>query len=98
MTRGPFDPIGVMLDRIRAEFVDDDGGEVADYIPELARGGPEHASVWPWSACADAVYQAGDATAPFTIQSISKPFVYALALADVGARRRARPGRGRAQR
>ena len=33
---------------------------------------------------AGSVYQAGEAAVPFTIQSISKPFVYALALADLG--------------
>ncbi len=30
------------------------------------------------------VYRAGDSDVPFTIQSVSKPFVYALALGDVG--------------
>jgi glutaminase len=30
------------------------------------------------------VYEAGESAVPFTIQSISKPFVYALALADAG--------------
>ena len=84
MTRGPFDPIGVMLDRIRAEFIDDDGGQVADYIPELARADPSTFGL-ALAGMSGAVYQAGEATAPFTIQSVSKPFVFALALADVGA-------------
>jgi glutaminase len=58
-------------------------GSVADYIPELSRANP--------NVCAVALvsleghpYQAGDADQPFTMQSISKPFVYALALADHG--------------
>src|SRR4029077_9646048 len=33
------------------------------------------------------VYEVGDTRAPFTIQSISKPFVFALALDSLGASR-----------
>ena len=78
-----FDPIGTMLEGIRSEFVGDDRGEVADYIPQLSTADP---SVFGLAlvGVAGSVYEAGEARAPFTIQSISKPFVYALALADVG--------------
>ena len=37
-----------------------------------------------WSAREGHRYAAGDAGQPFTLQSVSKPFVYALALSDVG--------------
>ncbi len=61
----------------------DRGGEVADYIPELAAVAPDGLGIAV--ATADGhVYQVGDTSVPFTIQSISKPFTYALALADRG--------------
>jgi glutaminase len=58
-------------------------GEVADYIPELAKANPD------WFGISlvtpdGAVYAAGDTDQPFTIQSISKAFVYATALSDRG--------------
>ncbi|MEO5875966.1 MAG: glutaminase A [Streptosporangiaceae bacterium] len=58
-------------------------GEVATYIPELGKADPE------WFGLAVAtlsgnLYEAGDTTVPFSIQSVSKPFAYALALQDRG--------------
>jgi glutaminase len=59
----------------------DDYGDLADCIPELAAVQPDSFGLCP--ATADGrVYGTGDATTEFTIQSISKPFTYALALAD----------------
>lgn len=58
-------------------------GQVADYIPELAGADPEQFGLAIVSALGH-VYSAGDADHPFTIQSASKPFVYALALEDLG--------------
>ncbi|WFR71438.1 glutaminase A [Prescottella defluvii] len=61
----------------------DHGGEVADYIPELAAVDPDRFGIAV--ATSDGhVYEVGDTAVPFTIQSISKPFTYALALADRG--------------
>nr|WP_216893082.1 glutaminase A [Nocardia alni] len=58
-------------------------GELADYIPELAAVQPDSFALC--LATADGkIYAIGDATTTFTIQSISKPFTYALALADRG--------------
>ena len=81
---GPFDPIGDMLGRIRAEFVDEHRGDVADYIPQLSTADPTAFGL-ALAGVSGSVYRSGDADTPFTIQSISKPFVYALALADAGA-------------
>ncbi|MFS3128014.1 glutaminase [Nocardioides sp. Bht2] len=58
-------------------------GAVADYIPELAKADPDRFGV-ALSTVDGVVYAAGDADVEFSIQSISKPFVYALALADRG--------------
>ena len=60
-----------------------DEGALADYIPELAKVDPSPLAL---AVCMGdgTVYTAGDADLQFTIQSMSKPFVYALALRDVG--------------
>ncbi|NLU81362.1 glutaminase A [Rhodococcus sp. HNM0569] len=58
-------------------------GAPADYIPELAKVDPDGFGIC--LATADGhVYEVGDTRVPFTIQSISKPFTYALALTDRG--------------
>ncbi|QIX28399.1 glutaminase [Nocardioides sp. JQ2195] len=60
-----------------------DAGQVADYIPELAAANPDRLG-----ACVATpdgmVYSAGDSDSEFTVQSMSKPFVYALAIASIG--------------
>ena len=54
-------------------------GAVADYIPELAKACPDDFGIVV--AMADGrIYAVGDTDKPFTIQSISKPFAYGLAL------------------
>lgn len=58
-------------------------GAPADYIPELAVADPERLGA-VFAMVDGAVYGAGDIDVEFTIQSISKPFAYALALADRG--------------
>ncbi|WP_448812182.1 glutaminase A [Agromyces bauzanensis] len=58
-------------------------GAVAAYIPELAGADPGAFGV-SMASVLGRVYGAGDRDALFTIQSISKPFVYALALAELG--------------
>ncbi len=60
-----------------------DQGEVATYIPELGKADPRWFGICV--ATLDGhVYEIGDTRQPFTIQSISKPFVYGLALEDRG--------------
>lgn len=58
-------------------------GEIASYIPELATADPERLGA-VFATVDGEVYGAGDVDVEFTIQSISKPFVYALALSDRG--------------
>jgi len=60
-----------------------DAGEVASYIPELANADPDRLAIAVATLDGE-VYVAGDADVEFTIQSISKPFTYALAIADRG--------------
>ena len=76
-------PVPDYLLEIRDACSDGGEGRLADYIPELAAVDPDRFAV---AACMidGVVYTAGDADAEFTIQSMSKPFVYALALRDRG--------------
>ena len=76
-------PLTRALERLHARFRDVNDGKVADYIPELAKAKPEWFGICV--ATTDGrVYEVGDTRQPFTIQSISKPLVYGLALEDRG--------------
>lgn len=69
-----------------------DRGEVASYIPELARVDPNAFGLVVVTADGS-IAAAGDSEAPFSIQSISKVFTLALALGKVGDRLWSRVGR-----
>jgi glutaminase len=76
-------PIDSYLDRLHQHWQEEGGGAVADYIPPLALADPS------WFGIAVATteghcYEVGETRRGFTIQSISKPFTYGLALADRG--------------
>jgi len=58
-------------------------GKVADYIPELAKADPNWFAISAVTADGS-VYEFGDYNQLFTIQSVSKPFVFGLALEDHG--------------
>jgi glutaminase len=71
------------LRALHERFLPLTAGAVAGYIPELARADPGWFGIS--LATADGhVYEVGDTQRPFTIQSISKPLVYGLALEDRG--------------
>jgi glutaminase len=76
-------PIEACLQRLHARFRDLGDGAVATYIPELSNADPRWFGI---ALCTldGYVYEVGDSSIPFTIQSISKPFVYGLALEDRG--------------
>jgi glutaminase len=76
-------PLLRALSEIHAEIARIDAGEVATYIPSLANADPSLFGIC--IATADGhLYCAGDTSTSFTIQSISKPFAFALALEDLG--------------
>jgi len=58
-------------------------GKNADYIPELAKVNPNYFGIAIVTVDGK-IYSIGDVNVPFAIESISKPFVYALALQDNG--------------
>ncbi|GMT31356.1 hypothetical protein PFISCL1PPCAC_22653, partial [Pristionchus fissidentatus] len=59
-------------------------GSVATYIPQLARTDP---SYWAMSICTvDGQRKSyGDSNVPFCLQSVSKPFTYAMVHSELGA-------------
>ncbi|RLV71135.1 glutaminase [Streptomyces sp. CBMAI 2042] len=71
------------LAEVLGQVEPDASGEPASYIPELAAANPERLGA-AFATVDGQVHGAGDIDVPFTIQSISKPFAYALALADRG--------------
>ncbi|PRH88701.1 glutaminase [Labrys okinawensis] len=86
-----------LLDEIVAEIAEEMGsyserGEVASYIPELARVDPRHFGIAVIDADGNA-HVGGDADMPFSIQSISKVFTLTLALGKAGDRLWRRVGR-----
>ena len=72
------------LDDVYRSIRYETGGVVADHLPELSRADPN----W-FGLCAvtrdGAVLEAGDSRIAFTMQSIAKPLILALALEDRGA-------------
>jgi len=76
-------PLQDYLAGLHQQFAGLRSGAVATYIPELAKANPEHFGICIVATDGYA-YAVGDSDERFTIQSISKPFVYAAALADKG--------------
>lgn len=76
-------PFEDYLAQIHADLKGVDGGAVADYIPELAKAPPDGFAI-SFATIDGQVYSVGDAGHEFSIQSVSKPFAYAGALARLG--------------
>jgi glutaminase len=76
-------PMQAYLEELHSRFHSLNNGVVADYIPELARANPN----W-FAICITTVdgkmFKVGNFAQEFTIQSVSKPFVYGMALEDHG--------------
>ncbi|MFJ2587365.1 glutaminase A [Streptomyces sp. NPDC087538] len=77
------DAVTEALCELHTRFTGLRDGRPADYIPQLARTDPDAFGLALISMDGHR-YSAGDAGAPFTMQSVSKPFVYALALSVLG--------------
>src|SRR5437879_8102664 len=81
MNDGVISPIQSYIESLYRRHAAVRDGTVATYIPELAKADPD----WFGIAIATTdgkVYEVGDTRREFTIQSISKPFTYGLALED----------------
>jgi glutaminase len=75
--------VQALLDDVHERYRDLDEGVVADYIPALARTSPRL-----FGTCIAGVegrlFAVGDAATRFSIQSVSKPFVFALVCQAIG--------------
>src|SRR5215471_18563987 len=79
-------PLSRFLKRCLAEIGGEGSGAVANYIPELAKADPGHFGI-SVATIDGYVYEVGDSAVAFTVQSISKAFVFGLALETIGAER-----------
>ncbi|WP_156677925.1 glutaminase A [Sphingomonas profundi] len=76
-------PIDAFLADLHARLAGANGGKPATYIPELGKADPAAFGI-AIATVDGTVYAAGDAGRRFTIQSISKAFVYGHALDRLG--------------
>lgn len=76
-------PLATYLTQLYHHFSALKDGAVADYIPELSKADPDDFGIVLVTTDGE-VYAVGECAKEFTIQSISKAFVYATALADKG--------------
>ena len=73
-----------LLDDLHDRYAGVNEGRVADYIPELAKACPDDFGIVIATA-SGRLYEKGITDKPFTIQSVSKPFIYALGLKTLSA-------------
>jgi len=72
-------PVEAFLADLHARVSKVTGGSPADYIPELGKVDPNLFGI-AIATVDGQIYEMGDTDVPFTIQSISKPFMYGHAL------------------
>jgi glutaminase len=76
-------PVDDFLAELHQRIGETSGGKVADYIPELGKADPSLFGI-ALATVDGEVYATGDADHVFTIQSVSKPFMYGYALQHFG--------------
>src|SRR4051794_17130603 len=76
-------PLRQVLADLHAKYRGSADGTVASYIPELAKADPEWFAICLVTLDGQ-VFEIGNSDQLFTIQSVSKPFVYGLALEEHG--------------
>lgn len=69
--------VRTLLAQAHQRYLQDGSGEVADYIPVLAAADPRHFGLCI-AGVDGALYSEGEADAEFSIQSISKAFLFAM--------------------
>lgn len=76
-------PVAAYLGQLHQDLQKNITGELGSYIPELAKANPDWFGI-AIAALDGEVYEVGDSRQAFSIQSISKPLVYGLALQNHG--------------
>lgn len=86
VSTGDLPPIDHVIDRVQEAhelYRHQTDGAVADYIPALAEASPDLFGISIVGVGGGAI-EVGDAEVPFSIQSVSKPFVFALIIDALG--------------
>jgi glutaminase len=78
------DDVRMLIETAYAQFRNVNTGQVADYIPVLAEADPASFGICVANTGGE-VFALGDADLPFSIQSISKAFAFALVCDALGA-------------
>jgi glutaminase len=73
----------VAIDELHATYRQLTDGDVATYIPELGNADPELFGITLATASGQ-LFSTGDCDVPFTLQSVSKPFTFGMALEAYG--------------
>jgi glutaminase len=82
-TTAPQHEIQMLVDSLYAKYQPLCDGEVATYIPELSKADPDVFGVSLVTADGR-TFESGDCDREFTIQSISKPFTFGMAVEEFG--------------
>src|SRR5258706_16004181 len=72
-----------VVDYLHTKYQGLTDGEVASYIPELRTANADDFGICFMTADGQ-IFEAGDCNRPFTIQSISKPFTFGMAIEELG--------------
>jgi glutaminase len=80
---GALAPVANYLAELHQRISSVTAGKPADYIPELGKADPNLFGI-AIATVDGQVYAVGDTEIPFTIQSVSKPFMYGYALQHHG--------------
>jgi glutaminase len=75
--------VQLLVDQLHTQYTSLREGDVATYIPELAKADPDKFGVSVVTADGR-IFEAGDCDQLFTIQSVSKPFTFGMALEKLG--------------
>jgi len=78
------DAVRSLVEAAYERFRDEAGGKLADYIPALAEADASAFGICVANTRGD-TFMVGDAAQPFSIQSVSKPFIFALICDALGA-------------
>jgi glutaminase len=75
--------VQVLIEELHRDYQSHHHGELATYIPELGKANPDDFGICITTADGR-IFEVGDCDRPFTIQSISKPFTFGIALEELG--------------
>jgi len=85
-TQTPRHEMQALVEAMHAKYLPLTDGDVATYIPELGKANPDEFGVCLVTADGR-IFEAGDCDRQFTIQSISKPFTFGMAIEECGHER-----------